>query len=312
MQVIRGCDISFATPCVAVVGFFDGVHLGHRYLLEQVAEAAKQRSMAALAVTFEQHPRSVLAASYVPSLLTTTEEKLGLMGGLGIDACAVLDFTKEFSALTSEEFMAKVLKEQLSVKCLMVGYDNHFGSDSKSGFAQYVASGKKLGIEVVKALPLRIHDITVSSSTIRRFIEAGNVESAGICLGREYSISGIVEEGNHIGRTLGFPTANMALDGIGKIIPAKGVYATRATIDGGTTYDAMTNIGSRPTIDDGEEMTIETNIFGFEGELYGRQLQLDFVRHLRDEKRFGSLDELKDQLGKDELEAKELLPGNTK
>ena len=307
MFVIRGNAGTYSEKSVAVIGFFDGVHLGHRYLLKQVVAAAKERSMSALAVTFKQHPRSVLATDYVPSLLTTPEEKLSLMATTGIDACAVLDFTKDLSAMTSADFMKKVLKERLSVECLVVGYDNHFGSDNKSGFAQYVSIGKKIGMEVLKASPLRIHDITVSSSTIRRFLEAGNVESANICLGRNYSIKGEIVRGDQIGRTLGFPTANVAIEGIGKIVPGNGAYATVATLENGKSYNAMTNIGCRPTIGGKGNITIETNLFGFDGDIYGQELKLEFVRHLRDEQKFETLDKLKGQLQKDAKTAEQIL-----
>lgn len=289
----------YAESCVTV-GFFDGVHRGHRFLLDRLQEEAAQRGLSPVAVTFDEHPRLVLSPEgYWPQLITTTEEKLALLAESGIDACAVLHFTPETARLTSAEFMEQLLLKQLGAKCLMAGYDHRFGSDREAGFAQYAATGRRLGMDVLRAPAFSTADLTVSSSAARRMLAAGNVAGAYECLGRYYRLTGTVEEGRHVGREVGFPTANLAPDSPEKIVPGRGVYAIRAYVDG-FAYEGMLNIGRRPTLNDGRGQTIEAHLFDYDGTpLYGRRLTLEFVARVRDEQQFASLDELRAQLKKD-------------
>ncbi len=282
----------------ATIGFFDGVHLGHRYLLQQVAQEATQRGFDAMAVTFAHHPRQTLDTDFRPKLLSTPEEKLQLLASCDVDACAVLDFTKELAAMTAEEFMRRILKEQLGVRCLVIGYDHRFGSNRAEGFEDYVRHGARLGIEVVQAQPLRGDDFTVSSSAVRRLLSAGDVEAAKRCLGRSYEIAGTVVEGHRVGRELGFPTANLRPLCAEKIIPAFGVYAVYVETES-RTYAAMLNIGRRPTLENGDDASIEAHLFGFEGDLYGKSLTLRFEHRLRDEQKFETLSDLRRQLALD-------------
>lgn len=293
-------------PAVATVGFFDGVHLGHQYLLRQVQAEARRLGAAALAVTFAEHPRQVLSADYRPALLTTLPEKLELLRECGVDACAVLHFSKTMAALTSAQFMARYLRDAFGVRSLVVGYDHHFGSDTGATPADYQAEGRALGIDVVPATAFRTEEFTVSSSTVRRLLEGGNVERARQCLGRPYVLGGTVVEGRHVGRDLGFPTANLRPSHPDKLVPGRGVYAIEATV-GGRTYSAMLNIGWRPTLDDGRGPTIEAHLFDFDGNLYGRELSLRFLHRLRDEQRFASLAELQAQLRADAVRCRQLL-----
>lgn len=292
-------------PMAAAIGFFDGVHLGHRYLLNQVKQAARQRGYGAMAVTFAAHPREVLSATYRPALLTTTEEKLALLRAEGLDACALLHFTPAMAKLTAGDFMATYLRQRLGVRTLIMGYDHHFGSDHLT-LDEYVAAGHAVGIDVVKAEAFKTTDFTVSSSTVRRLLEGGDVARATQCLGRAYELQGTVVEGRHVGRDLGFPTANLRPSSPQKLVPGRGVYAVEARV-GEQAYGAMLNIGFRPTIANGRDVTIEAHIFGFSGNLYDHQLRLRFLHRLRDEQRFATLDELRHQLATDAQRAREWL-----
>ncbi len=304
-EIIRFTSCS-AAPAVAAVGFFDGVHLGHQFLFCQVRALADETGAAALAVTFAEHPRRVLSSDYRPQLLTTLPEKLELLRSLGLDACAVLHFSETMAALTSRQFMERYLRDAFGVTKLVVGYDHHFGSDVAATHADYEAEGRSLGISVVASTAFQTAEFTVSSSTVRRLLEGGNVERARQCLGRPYTLGGTVVEGRHLGRDLGYPTANLQPAHPDKLVPGRGVYAVEATV-GGRSYGAMLNIGWRPTLSDGRGPTIEAHLFGFDGDLYGRTLSLAFLHRLRDEQRFDSLPALQAQLRTDAVRCRELL-----
>lgn len=286
-------------PCVATIGFFDGVHLGHRFLIQQVVDAATTMHIAATAITFDKHPRQVLQAAFQPKLLTTFAEKQRLLSETHIDNCAVLPFSKEMAALSAQEFMGKVLCNQLHVKKLLVGYDHRFGHNRKEGFDDYVRYGQQLGMDVVQAKAFQLGDINVSSSVIRSLLQAGEVEQAAQCLGRPYVLRGKVVAGQQIGRQLGFPTANLAVDNDLKLIPTRGVYAVNVTLDGSPQqWPAMMNIGVRPTFG-GEQLTMEVNIFHFSGDLYNKVIAVEFLRRIRDEQKFASPEALQLQLQRD-------------
>ncbi len=309
MEILRSPFTETASSqraAAATIGFFDGVHLGHRYLLQQVADEAVRRGLGTMAVTFAQHPRQTLQTDFRPKLLSTPEEKLQLLAGCGVDACAVLDFTKEMAAMTAEEFMRSILKEQLGVRCLVIGYDHRFGSNRAEGFEDYVRHGAALSIEVVQAKPLESGDFTVSSSAVRRLLSVGDVESAKRCLDRSYTLEGTVVEGRQVGRELGFPTANLRPLSAEKLVPAFGVYAVRSEV-AGRTYAAMLNIGRRPTLENGDDASVEAHLFGFEGDLYGSSLTLHFEHRLRDEQKFETLDDLRRQLAADAEAVRHLL-----
>lgn len=294
-------------PMVAAIGFFDGVHRGHRYLLDQVIATARQQHGAALAVTFANHPRHLLDADYHPALLTTADEKLERLAAAGIDACVVLDFDRATAALTAADFM-RYLHDDLGVVTLIMGYDHHFGSDHLA-FAEYVAAGRANGLTVVRAAAYATEEFTVSSSTVRRLLEVGQVERARQCLGYPYALSGRVVEGQKLGRRLGYPTANLRPTA-DKMVPGRGVYAVDARVDG-VPYAAMLNIGCRPTVDDGRGATIEAHLFDFNGDLYGRDMQVNFLHRLRDEQHFDTLEALQQQLANDARRARALLAADT-
>ncbi len=292
----------------AAIGFFDGVHRGHAFLIDQVKAAAAQRGLRPIVITFEEHPRLALGTTrYWPELLTTNEQKLHLLKQTGLDGCVMLHFDHAMSMLTSAEFMQLVLKKQIGVECLVVGYDHHFGSDLSSGFKDYVRFGRSCGMEVIRERPFETGDIRISSSATRRFLTGGNVEMARTCLGRPYVLEGTVVKGRHEGTRLGFPTANLRPDCNEQLVPGRGVYAVRAEIDG-FSYMGMLNIGWRPTLDNGDDQTIEVHLLDYAGDdLYGAHVRIKFYRRVRDEHRFDSLDELKAQLAADADTVRQML-----
>lgn len=288
---------------VASIGFFDGVHRGHLCLIEQLCQEAQRRDMSSLLVTFDRHPRTIVSPDHVPTLLTTLEEKEHLLRQTGVDEITILPFTKELSLLSARDFMEQVLLRELDVRALVLGYDHAFGHGG-GAFADYVRWGQEIGIDVVRAHELE--SLMVSSSKCRKRLEQGDVEAAGEMLGRAYTLGGTVVRGFHIGRELGFPTANLKPDEE-KLIPAHGAYAVWAVLSNGERRGAMLNIGNRPTIGNGEAVSIEVNIFDYDGDLYGQRLTLEFVSRLREEQRFATREELSAQLAADETSARKIL-----
>lgn len=288
---------------VASIGFFDGVHRGHLCLIEQLRDEAGRRGMGSLLVTFDRHPRTVLSPSQVPPLLTTLEEKERLLRETGVSEIAILPFTLELSRLSAREFMEQVLRRELGVEVLILGYDHAFGHGGGS-LDDYVRWGRETGIEVVRAHELS--SLMVSSSKCRRLIEEGDVRGAAEMLGRFYTLSGEVVRGFHVGHELGFPTANLQVEAE-KVMPRNGAYAVWATLADGERHGGMLNIGTRPTIGNGETTSVEVNLLDYDGNLYDQRLTVEFVARLRDERRFESRSELMSQLALDEAAARELL-----
>ncbi len=285
---------------VATVGFFDGVHSGHRYLIDRLKAVARENNCMSMIITFDKHPRQVLNSDYKPMLLSTLDEKLNLLSQTGIDCCVVLPFTADMADLSAHDFMKTILSERLSVATLMIGYDNRFGHRREDGYEQYVAYGKELGISVIDSDSFSYGNGSVSSSMVRRFISAGDVERAAECLGRPYSLSGMVVHGEAKGRTIGFPTANIVPADADKLIPDGGVYAVLVSLDDSSTMlNGMMNIGSRPTFD-GKMQTLEVHIFDFDGDIYKHSLRVFFIKKIRNERCFSSPDELAKQLETDE------------
>ena len=292
----------------AAVGFFDGVHRGHHFLIERIKREAAARGLQPIVISFEEHPRLALSQTrYWPELLTTNEEKLRLLDEAGLAGCVFLHFNQGMSMLTSSEFMKDILRDELNVKCLVVGYDHHFGSDLSAGYKEYVKYGRELGIDVVREAPFEDRELRISSSATRRFLTGGNIEMARVCLGRPYLLEGEVVEGHKAGTLMGYPTANLKPDSIEQIIPGRGVYAVRVVVDG-FTYDAMLNIGWRPTLDNGTDQSIEAHLFDYSGDaLYGKHIKVYFYRRVRDEKRFESIEALQGQLAVDSDIVKQML-----
>ena len=285
---------------IATIGFFDGVHIGHCHLINMLKKVARERGVEACVITFDRHPRQVVQPEWCPEMLTSLEEKTQLLKATGIDRCEVLHFDREMANQSAHDFMLHTLKEKLGVSILVTGYDNRFGHNRSEGFEDYVRYGKEIGIEVIKGEELTDGSNNVSSSSIRRMLKEGRIEDATRCLGREYQLTGTVVGGEHIGRTIGFPTANIRPDDSSKLIPANGVYAVDVWSQAGdiNRERAMLNIGTRPTFN-GTATTIEVHIPHFTGNLYGSTLSIAFLRKIREERKFDSPEALVEQLNKD-------------
>ena len=285
---------------IATIGFFDGVHIGHCHLINMLKKVARERGVESCVITFDRHPRQVVQPEWCPEMLTTLEEKTQLLEATGIDRCEVLHFDREMANQSAHDFMLHTLKEKLGVSILVTGYDNRFGHNRSEGFEDYVRYGKEIGIEVIKGEELTDGSNNVSSSSIRRMLKEGRIEDATRCLGREYQLTGTVVGGEHIGRTIGFPTANIRPDDSSKLIPANGVYAVDVWSQAGdiNRERAMLNIGTRPTFN-GTATTIEVHIPHFAGNLYGSTLRIAFLRKIREERKFDSPEALVEQLNKD-------------
>ena len=293
-------------PAAATIGFFDGVHCGHRYLIGRVIDEARADGLASMVITFARHPRQVIDSHYVPRLLSTPEMKIERLAETGIDRCTVLDFDRRMAALTAREFMIHILSSRLNVRKLIIGYDNRFGHDRSESIDDYCAYGRTLGIEVIKSCGITVDGIRVSSSVIRNAIERGDLTEANRCLGYAYTLSAHVSHGFRNGHRLGFPTANLDMDEVCQLLPQIGVYATRVRIEGECElHPAMTSVGTRPTFD-GTRLSVETYILDFDADLYGRKLEVAFLKRIRGEKKFADLQQLRTQMADDERCIREL------
>ena len=283
---------------IATTGFFDGVHTGHRLVIERLVSLAQERGDESLVVTFWPHPRAVLQdGARELRLLTTLEEKKAMLAALGVDRVEVLDFTRAFASLTAEQYLRDILRTRLGVTTLLVGYDNRLGSDRLTAPA-LAPLAQEVGIELIELPSLSFRaesrNLEVSSTKIRCALQDGRIEEATSMLGYGYSLTGVVVAGNRMGRTIGFPTANLRLYEPLKLVPARGVYVVEAEVLG-KKYRGMTDIGTRPTVG-GTFPTIETHILDFDEDIYGLPLTITFLRRLRDEIHFPSLEALKQQL----------------
>lgn len=290
----------------ATIGFFDGVHRGHQFMIDSLTTMAHAQGRQSLVITFDRHPRQVVHADYVPQLITTTDEKLQLLHATAAGRIEVLHFDAQMAQLSAYEFMRQVLHEKYGVAMLLTGYDNRFGHNRAEGFADYVRYGEEMGMEVRQNTPIDIDGMRVSSSLIRRLIVEGNITEANNCMGHPYSITGSVAHGFQEGRRIGFPTANIVPESAEKLVPGNGVYATRVSVEGGEWMPAMLNIGTNPTFQR-QQTTIEAHIIGFEGDIYGRKVRVEFGRKLRDEQRFESVEALQKQLETDKKEVEKVL-----
>lgn len=305
MQIIRNISEALPEACVATIGFFDGVHMGHRFLIDQVKEVAVAQGVRSALITFPVHPRKVISKDFRPELLTTEAEKLTLLAETGVDYCIMLDFTPEIARLTAREFMTDILKERYNVQSLVIGYDHRFGHNRSEGFEDYCRYGKSIGMEVIRAHARTFDGIHVSSSLIRDCLHKGDVQMADLCLGYDYFLDGIVVGGYQVGRKIGFPTANLGVDDPEKLVPADGVYAVHVSFDG-NVYDGMLNIGHRPTLNNGDNRSIEVNILHFNSDIYNKYIRISFVKYLRPELKFDGIEGLISQLFKDQEEVERL------
>ena len=283
---------------VVATGFFDGVHVGHRLVIEQLVAAAAARGDESMVITFWPHPRNVLQKEARSlRLLTTLTQKKQMLHELGVDRVEVLSFTKDFSAMTMDEYLRHIMKEY-GATAILLGYDNRIGCDAADS-DQVARMAERLGLEVIRTemVPSEA-GFAVSSTKIRERLEAGDIKEASKMLGYDYSMHGVVVSGNRLGRTIGFPTANMQLYEPLKLVPGNGVYFVKVNVLDRVFY-GMCNIGLRPTVGAGNARTIETNIFGFDEDIYGLDIEVTFISRIREERKFGSLEELKHQLESD-------------
>lgn len=298
MIVVRDTDMLKGKKLVATIGFFDGVHAGHRFLISELKQLAHHLGLPAAVITFPEHPRAVLHSDYQPKLLNSFEEKLERLSGTGIDYCIVLDFTVELSHLSAQEFITAVLSEKYQVDTLLIGYDHRFGYNRQDGFEQYMAYGEACGVKVIKASRYSEGEAAVSSSEIRKMLSLCQVEEAAHLLTYPYQLKGTIVSGYKVGRKLGFPTANIQVDEPFKIVPGFGVYAVWVYL-AGKRHKGMLYIGDRPTLNNGSNITLEVNILDFSGDIYNNEITVAFIYYVRGDIKFDTLDELIAQLKED-------------
>ena len=294
---------------LAAIGMFDGVHLGHRALLADLARCAAERGMEPMVVTFTSHPLSVIRPDSAPRMLMATDDRRRALESVCGDSGRVvmLDFSPELRSLTAGEFMA-LLRDRYDVDALYLGYNHRFGSDRMTDFEDYRRQAVSLGMDAILGIEERgPQGCRISSSDIRRAVAEGDVAHAEEMLGRPYRLEGRVVSGRQIGRTIGFPTANIAPSDTSRQLPSAGVYAATAILGDGSQWKSVVNIGRRPTVGESSSETIEAYLLDFAGDLYGSTVALDFRARLRDEQRFPTLDELRDQITLDIAAARRLL-----
>ncbi|UJP63497.1 bifunctional riboflavin kinase/FAD synthetase [Mongoliitalea daihaiensis] len=307
MRIYEGlADFSPIKNAVVTSGTFDGVHLGHQKILRRIRSIADEIAGETVLITFWPHPRLVLQPeNHQLRLLSTFEEKTALLRNAGIDHLLTIPFTREFSNLSSEEFIQKILIDGINTEKLVIGYDHRFGKNREGGFDYLKANLAYYPFDLEEIAREDVDDVGVSSTKIRKALEVGKVEVANEYLGRDYELNGIIIKGQQLGRSIGFPTANIHIPHDYKLIPADGVYAVEVRVEG-LRYQGMLNIGNRPTVN-GNSRTIEVNIFEFSGDLYDKRVSVYLKSYLRSEVKFEGLDSLKAQLEQDRLTALQIL-----
>lgn len=296
-------------PVVATIGMFDGVHTGHLSLIAQVQQEAAQMGMASAIVTFASHPRNVLRPQSPIPLLTTYHERNNLLARTGVDYAITLDFTPQMAQLSAYDFIA-LLHDNYNIRGLYIGYDHRFGHNRSEGFSDYCTHGEKIGVKVIEALPYATTSGIASSSAIRKALQTSDITLANTLLGYNYRLSGTVVSGKQLGRQIGFPTANISPNHPNKLIPAAGAYAVRARLADGSIRQGMMNIGTRPTVNSEENVSLEVHLFDYSGDLYGQTLDIEFVAFMRKEMQFPSLQALQQALRSDAATARHILSQN--
>lgn len=302
-------DIEHDPNTVLTVGTFDGVHAGHRAIIDRVAEKAEERNARSMIVTFDPHPRDIINPGDAGiKLLTTLQERTEILEELGIEVMLVIPFDRDFSLLTSEEFIRDIICDKIGVSEFVIGYDHHFGRNREGTIETIERLGRELGYDSYVVSKREIGDQTVSSTAIRKALSVeGNVEQAAEFLQRPYRLNGTVVHGDKRGKQIGYPTANIKPEHPKKIIPKNGVYAVKVRIDD-NWHNGMMNIGLRPTFE-GKEPTLEVHLFDFSRDIYGMEVQVRFYHRIREEKKFDGIETLRQQLEKDEEAARKLLNG---
>jgi riboflavin kinase/FMN adenylyltransferase len=286
---------------IVTIGTFDGVHLGHQKIIRRLIDLKKKEGGETVLFTFDPHPRKVLFPDQTDlKLITTTEEKCRLLEKLGIDHVLVFPFTKAFSQMHATEYISEIIAKGLHTKSLVIGYDHRFGSNREGNIDTLKELSTTYNFKVEEIPAQEINQLNISSTRIRKAIEEGDVETANAFLGHAFFITGVVVKGKQLGRTIGYPTANIDVADPDKLIPKIGVYAVNVVLDS-VTYKGMLNVGVNPTTDSDNRIKIEVNIFDFDAEIYGRSLSVEFVKWVRDEEKFANLEELKQALANDKI-----------
>ncbi|MDP5121388.1 MAG: bifunctional riboflavin kinase/FAD synthetase [Spirosomaceae bacterium] len=300
-------EFTALSHAVVTSGTFDGVHIGHQKILKSLNEIAAKKGGESVVLTFWPHPRMVVSRdSQQLKLITTIEEKIALIEKLGVQHLLVVPFTREFSELSAEKYVQEILINTIGTKTLVIGYDHRFGKNREGGFDYLEKNSNRFGISLEEIPRQEIEDLTISSTKVRNALTDGNVDLASNLLGRNYEFTGIVAKGRQLGRQLGFPTANVQVKENYKLIPANGVYAVRANVRE-VVYNGIMNIGNRPTVE-GVGRTQEVHIFDFNSDIYGELITVEIVSFIRNEVKFSSITELKNQIEVDSSSAKALLP----
>ncbi len=297
MQIIH--DIQFTLsehkPLVVTMGVYDGVHAGHKHILQKLTQYASQIEAKTLLLTFYPHPRKVLYPEQEIFLLNTLQERLEILSTQDLDYTWVYPFDKEFSNLTATEFIEKIIVQQLHAHTVFVGYDHKFGKNREGGYEMFKELGKKYAFEVIEIPPYQIHEVNISSTKIRKALSEGDISTANTFLQYEYMLTGKVVHGKQIGRNLGFPTANIQLFTQDKLVPKTGVYVSKININN-ELYYGVTNIGYKPTIENTSQLHIETHIFNFNKDIYGEIITVYPLVYIRQEKKFNDLQDLVNQI----------------
>lgn len=298
METVQGIsEFKHTFPTAITIGTFDGVHIGHRKILQRLINDAEQLNLNALLLTFFPHPRIVLQKDNDIKLLNTLDEKIEILESLGLDHVIVHPFTKEFSRLSAVEFVRDILVNRLKAKKIIIGYDHRFGRNRNADIKDLIGFGNTFSFQVDEISAQEVDAVSVSSTKIRTALENADILTANSYLGYPYMLTGIVKKGKGLGRKLDFPTANLHIAETYKLIPKTGVYVVRCVLEG-ETHHGMMNIGFNPTME-GKEKTIEVHLFDFDQDLYEKKIKVDLLYHLRDEHKFDSVEALKTQLAKD-------------
>jgi riboflavin kinase/FMN adenylyltransferase len=290
---------------ILTLGTFDGVHIGHKKILERLSQNTENGKYESLVLTFFPHPRMVLQEKSEIKLLNTISEKSKLLEASGIENLVIHPFNESFSRLTAEEFVHSILVDQFHIHKIIIGHDHRFGRNRTANIDNLIAFGAEYGFEVEQISAQEIQDVSVSSTKIRKALQDGNMALANEYLGYPYFLTGEVVKGKQLGRTIGFPTANVQIEEEYKLIPKNGVYVVKVFIEQKEVFGMM-NIGFNPTVN-GQKQTIEVNLFDFDADIYGQKLEVSLLKYLRDEQKFGSVDLLKEQLNQDKKTALEFV-----
>lgn len=294
----KAANFNKNAPTVVTIGTFDGVHIGHRKIIDRLIEVGRKEGLEPTILTFFPHPRMVLQEDSGLKLINTIDERKIILENTGVDNLIVHPFTKEFSRLSAHQFVEEILVEQLHAKKIVIGYDHRFGRNRTANIEDLKKFGKEFGFEVEEISKQDIDEVAVSSTKIRKALNDGEMEKANTYLSQPFMLTGKIVKGKSLGRKLGFPTANLQIAESYKLIPKNGVYIVKSTIDGKQVF-GMTNIGTNPTIGEGNTQSIETYFFDLNKDLYGKTLQIDFLKRIRDEEKFDSLEELSQAMEKD-------------